>query len=763
MEISEYPKGAVICSEGDPVSQIMIITTGSVEAAFDGKTFHFGQGDVLGICALSLGMYSYTYTAVSDVTIATYPYKNLSALDTLFQEKSGVAYLMVCSMCRQILNLLQYKISLQNESDRAFESAKKLYPQYEELCAQYAFTAKKLASASEAQPFSGLDLIDEWVYTYYMEIKNLDQVVHKEFFNNRPGIALGFIRKAAEDADNAINACRDYKKYLDGISQVFLNAEGHDLFAVVSELHYSSVNIKGSDAAIGMLMTRLTKLLGSMAAIDPVYYQTRLSAYKETLDSKRTSAAETAVTAVADVSGVNRNLADSLNVILDYSGCPDETKSKFTRSVQEFTMTDDKSSADDAVYSLRKQLTAMFYEIYQSVFIRSLSDAATPTIIKMFLNFGYVDAALAEPENADYLYSIADSLKGDPSIGVYTISEWLAAVYNGKKEPCRSELDEDYPTYIRALKTSQNLSDKEANRLLADPEGRLRFELENVFPVTNRITSGTVSTFCPAFSSHNVLRQLDVSLVKAAAVKETIDEIRSIDFSAYYRPMMFEYPELGASSGSSKETLNVEVLPDVILMPNVGVRGIMWQDIEGRKRNTPSRMFIPLFLQNDLKTLFIRLTSEFRWELCKRIQGARWNDLTDPSITSEFCDYLQFYKTNRELSTEAKEVLRNMLVRARNNYKNVFSIYYADWITYESNGISRLNKYVRKMMFTYCPFPSAIRDKLANNPQYSNLINRYNTKQKQRDKQLTYVMQKFTQINKKIPQELYDEQEFIAR
>ena len=760
MEILEFSKGSVICSEGDPMSQILIITSGSVEAAFDGRTFHYEQGDVLGICALSVGIYSYTYTAVSDVAIATYPYKNLSALDTLFQEKAGVAYLMVCSMCRQILSLLQYKISLQNESDRAYESVKKLYPQYEELCAQYAFTAKKLAGATEAVPFSGLDLIDDWVYTYYMEIKNLDQAVHKEFFNNKPGIALGFIRKAAEDADHAINACRDYRKYLEGITPVFLSGEGHDLFAMISELHFDSVNIKGSDTAIGTLMSRLTKLLCSMTGVDSEYYQTRLNAYKENLDAKRLLITETVVPVST---GVNRNLADSLNVILEYSGCPDETRSKFSRCILDYTKTTDKSSADDAVYSLRKQLTAMFYEVYQNVFIKSLSDSAPPTIIKMFLNFGYVDATLAEPENADYLFSIADSLKGDPNIGVYTISEWLTAVYNGEKEPCRSELDEDYPTYIRSLKASQNLSDKEANRLLADSEGRLRFELENVFPVTNRITSGTVSTFCPAFSSHNVLRQLDVSLLTAAAIKQTIDEIRSIDFSAYYRPMMFEYPELGVSSGSSKETLNVEVLPDVILMPNVGIRGIMWQDIEGRKRNTPSRMFVPLFLQNDLKTLFIRLTSEFRWELCKRIQGARWNDLTDPSITSEFCDYLQFYKTNRELSSEAKEVLRNMLVRARNNYKNVFSTYYADWISYESNGISRLNKYVRKMMFTYCPFPSAIREKLLNNPQYSNLINRYNTKQKQRDKQLTYVMQKFTQINKKIPQEFYDEQEFIAR
>ena len=759
MELSEFKKGSIICSEGDPISQIMLITNGSAEAVFGERKFIYEQGDMPGICDLSVGIFSSTYIAATDVTVASYPYKNLSALETLFREKAGVAYLLVCSMSRRVLSLLQYKILLKNEADRAYEAIRDIFPQYEELCSQFAFTSKKLAGAQDVMPFTELDLIDDWVYTYYMEIKNLDQSVHKEFFNNKPGIALGFIRKAVEDADNAKNACRDYIKYLNELAPVLLSADGHDLFSVISELHINSVNIKGSDNAIGTLMSQLTKILSSTTGIDCSAFEERMNAYKETLNSMRTSVVETVA---APTAGVSRNLADSLSVILEYSGCSEEICNGFTRSVIDFTAITDKSSAEDAVYSLRKKLTAMFYDIYGQVLLKSLTDPSPPTVIKMFLNFGFVDATLAGTENADYLYSIADSLKGDPSNGIYTISEWLAAIYNGEKEPCRSELDEDYATHVKGLKASQNLTDRDVNRLLADTEGKLRFELENVFPVTNKVTSGTASTFCPVLSSHSIQRTLDASLLTAAAVKETIDMIRGIDFSAFYRPMMFEFPELGAASGSSKETLHVEVTPDIILLPNVGIRGIMWQDIEGRKRNTASRMFVPLFLQNDMKAMFIKLTSEFRWELCKRIQGARWNDLTDPSITSEFCDYLQFYKSNRELSAEAKENLKNMLVRARNNYKNVFSTFYADWISFEANGVTRLNKLVRKMMFTYCPFPTGIREKLSNNPQFSNLISRYGTKQKQRDKQLQYVIQKFTSSGKKVPQELYDEQGFIA-
>ncbi|MCL2044883.1 MAG: hypothetical protein FWG88_00670 [Oscillospiraceae bacterium] len=782
MEYIQYEKDAVICNEGDPISNLLFITNGSAIASIDKRTFPFEQGDMLGICDLSIGIYNATYTATSDVTIAAYPYKNMSALETLFRDKSGVAYLMVSSMCRRILSLLQYKILLKNEADKAYESLKEIYGHYEEFCTQYAFTIKKLEGALEAKPFTGLDLIDDWVYTYYLEIKNHDQSTHRDFFSNKPGIAMGFIRKAAEDADNAINSCKDYEKYLDGITEVFLNNDGHDLFGIVSELHIEAIDIRGADTIIKPLVNRLTKLMESMTFIDIQYYHLREEGYKQNLLLKQSTLAklsaglqgnvEPAVESGSDAdtlgdavvgSSINRNLLDSLNVILDYSECTTELCSTFARDIRKYELISDKGSADDDVYALRKQLTSAFYEIYQRVFEKSLGEPTVPTIIKMFLNFGYVDAALAGPENADFLYSIADSLKGNPEKGIYTISEWLTAVYNGDKDPCRSELDVDYPTYVKGLKTSDNLSDTEVNRLLVDSQGKLRFELENVFPVTNRVTFGSVSTFCPVFSGHNVIRPLDVTMLTASAVENTINDIRNIDFSAYYRPMMFEYPELGASPSTTKETLHVEVLPDIILMPNVGTRGIMWQDIEGRRRNTPSRMFVPMFLQNDVKALFIKLTSEFRWELCKRIQGARWNDLTDPSITSEFCDYLQFYKSNRDLSAEAKENIKSVLVRARNNYKSVFSTYYSDWINYESNGISRLNKQVRKMLFTYCPFPAEIREKLKSNPQYLNLSNRYTSNQKKREKQLTYIMQKFTSTGKQVPQELFDEQEYIAK
>jgi hypothetical protein len=309
------------------------------------------------------------------------------------------------------------------------------------------------------------------------------------------------------------------------------------------------------------------------------------------------------------------------------------------------------------------------------------------------------------------------------------------------------------------LKAARKIDDAGEARLASDNNEKLRFEIENVFPVTNKITCGIISSFCPLFGDHNVQRKLEMSLVTPATITKTLNEIRGMDFSAFFREVVYTNPDIGVS----KETIHQEILPDFILTPNVGIRGIMWQEIEGMKRSTPSRMFMPLFLQTDLKTIMIRLTSEFRWEMCKRIQGVHWNELSSPSLTAEYCDYLQFYRNNRDIAQEVKESIKTELTRARNNYKLVFSLNYTDWMTYEASGSLRLNKFARKIMFTYCPFNAETRESLQVRPQFSDLIKLYNVKQQQRALLLSRVSTKITQSGFKVPHELLDEADYANK
>ena len=756
MPLSEFKQGSAICNKGDAVNSLLLITKGSAAISFNGHPLRFEKGAVLGLCDIKNGNHSHTYIATSDVALFAYPYTNFNALDAMLHDNADAAHLLVNAMTRQIAEFLQYRTSLKQEANLVYESIKKLYSQYEELCKKFVTTPKKITGLSAVEPFSGSDPTEAWVHNYYMEIKNLDLAIYKGLFHGKPGISSEFLRRGAEDIPLVLQSCKIYQDYLKGISKFFLDTENPDLFTLISELHFKTINISGADEAVGALMTRLTTLMSNMTGINSAQYKERLDAYKETLATRRDS--QDVIGAPTDTDYA-QNLPDSLDIILDYAECEEEFRTKFTKSVQTYTKLPDRGSPEDAVYRLRRELTEMFYVLYRSVLIKSLHDPEPSTIIKMFLNFGYVDAELAGYENAEYLYAISDSLKGDLDSGIYTIREWLAAVYEGRKEPCRNEFDLDYPAYLRDLRSTSKITEKEEARLLTDQNNKLQFELENMFPSVNKMTCGRISTFCPLFSENNAQRNIEASLVTPPRIKEILNEIRSLDFSAFYRATIYVNEEIGVP----REIVNVEVLPDIILMPNIGARGVMWQEIEGRNRATPARIFLPQILQGELKTLMMRMTAEFRWEMCKRIMGARWNDLSDPSLTSEFCDYLQFYRGNREFSAEVKESIKSELLRSNNNYKNVFVSNYTEWLTYESNGSPRLNKNVRRMMITYCPFPAAIREKLMTNSQYTDLLTKYTFKQRQREQYLTRLIQKVEKTAKEIPQELLTELEYSQR
>jgi len=261
------------------------------------------------------------------------------------------------------------------------------------------------------------------------------------------------------------------------------------------------------------------------------------------------------------------------------------------------------------------------------------------------------------------------------------------------------------------------------------------------------------------FADHNILRRLEDIIVTPEKLKDILNEIRSIDFSAFYRETSYSNHKAGVPS----ENVNVEVLPNIILMPNLGIRGSMWQEIEGRVRTTPARMFMPIFLENDLKPLVMRLTGEFRWEMCKRVQGARWNDVTDPSLTSLYSDYLQFYMNNRSISMPTMLDIRNELSSARNNFKTVFVSNYVVWLLNESTGSARLNAIAINIMMTFCPFSAPIRERLANNLRYAEPLNKYRAKQTRRVQHMGRVIQKVRSTGKPAPQELLDELEYARR
>ncbi|MBO5093965.1 MAG: hypothetical protein J6C33_06365, partial [Lachnospiraceae bacterium] len=450
-------------------------------------------------------------------------------------------------------------------------------------------------------------------------------------------------------------------------------------------------------------------------------------------------------------------LVDAAGTILTYGGCDEELSKRFCSEIAAFRAMPDRNSTDDRDRAKRNALTNDFYAVYKKVFEASLKDDDLPAAVKLFLTFGFVDAGLAGAANSAYLLSIIDHYHGAPEEGIFTFYEWLCAIYNGDREPSRNEFDLDYGAYLREQKNAGKISPQQEKQMLSSKIDRVYFELENVFPLVNKMTFGRISTFCPVLSDHNLLKALSDTIVTPHRITSAINMIRSIDFSAYCRETTFA----DESRGIVREYLDIEVLPDVILMPNAGVRGAMWQEIEGKRRTTPSRMMLSAIALESVSQLLIRMTGEFRWEMCKRIQGAYWNNIAERSLTSEYMDYAQFYKKNHDLSPDAKEKIKLSLQKAKNSIKEMFVRDYVIWIVYEGKGSPHLNKIARTILFTYCPFSSKVREKLRQHPLYKDMLERYQLQVQQKLHHLDMLCTKIEKTGSDIPEEIERQREFL--
>lgn len=567
---------------------------------------------------------------------------------------------------------------------------------------------------------------------------------------------FGLLSKASQDIYRAISVCRVLNNYKSELSCLLMNENRLDLFDFYASLLYKIGTGTEDSATLGTTISDIMAHLEDCASISRDKYEQRIAEYHDRINTLNAASGAGSADAGQDT-GNTADIIDSLNTILSYSRVDEETAFAFKVAVEQFRKMPDKNSTDDSARKLRQKITKLFYDVYEKAFMRSLQDNALPRVLKMFFNFGYVDEQLAGIKNASYLASIVDYLPTDPSAGLYSVYEWLTSIYKGTKSPSRNEFDTDYQAYVHEMKTSGNISADEEARLLQDRENMVLFELQSVFPAINKITFGRISSFCPVFSEHNILKDLDTALVSAEKIKEAFNHIRSVDFSAYYRDTIYTNPALGIA----KEYINVEVLPDIILMPNMGIRGVMWQEIEGRKRTTPARMMVSIFQMEDLEDILIRLTAEFRWEMCKRVQGPRWNDITEPSLTSEYCDYIQFYKKNHDLSPDAKEKIKLAMQKAKNSFKEMFIRDYESWVLYEGAGSPRLNKLARAILFAYCPFPKTIRDNLKANPLYKETMERYDVKLGQRLHHYDNLFQKLKNAGAPVPPELKAQRDFL--
>jgi len=160
--------------------------------------------------------------------------------------------------------------------------------------------------------------------------------------------------------------------------------------------------------------------------------------------------------------------------------------------------------------------------------------------------------------------------------------------------------------------------------------------------------------------------------------------------------------------------------------------------------------------------MMVKMFGRFRWELCRNIQGMQWNDIKVKSLTSEYMDYIQFYRKNRELSEEWREKVKLQIQKGRNNTREIFLMDYEAWVKNESNGSMKLNKVSRELLATYCPFEKGLRTKLNGQRAYELAQARHGRNCQKKTQEFELKMKALQKETDDIPKEIMDTYKFFS-
>ena len=700
MALEQWTKDQVIHREGEPIKNLEIVISGRIRMKKGEKFITLNAGSIIGMIEHAGGAYGYSYIAAEDAATYAYPYTDDQDMDKLIAVNQKIAPTITSQTILNSNYFYQVLLASYEEVKKRYAKICQDKKEYSMLCADVG---------EKAQDFPALDnlskppeklTVPQWLAKFALTVNVNDDRFRSTIYSMGPDICSGFIHMARD----LMVAVRDnlvlIREYEDGLNKA----------AGAFELTVDTLRAKKNAVESGNVadsMPPMTNIFGR---------------------------------------------------VLMYAGVDDAMVKEATDSFNDYKRCSDRGGSSDELRAARRKLAKFFYPVYEEALVRSFDDDKVPPEIKMFLMFGFIDETICTEDQIRRLYGFSQAYRPDPDHRILTINEWLFEVYQMHVEPSRNEFDQDWPTYLRDSRISGDITEAQEAKLQKDARARLHFEITNLFTIGNRMTFGRISAFNPIFDDCNVLAPLDKAYVSHDRIKEELERIRSMDYRIFFREERFAKPEIGIN----QIQIHKEVLPYIILMPNVGARCVLWQEIEGKKRSSPGRMLFPIFMTEDLTDHVSRVCGEFRWEMCKTEMGIHWNDIHDPSLTAEYADYLQFFKKNSMLNADYKDRVKKQLQKANNNYRIVFVTDYLTYIKFESRAALRLNKVARDILFKYCPFGKEYRDALTANPQYEQHIGKYVNRVAQQARPIQLIVKKLEHDGVNVPKELTKELEYLA-
>lgn len=760
-------KGQVIFTKGEDLNQIGIVLAGKVMMQSDCFKMVRPQGTYLALNTINNGRYTATYTALEDSVVFAIPLQGEATLRNIIRKNADFRAIMISSQFRTAVELYRIKTSLSERAERLYTFAQRTYEEYKRVCNAFGIPAIGIEELEELTPYEGIQDDNEYRVAYYEEGAKIPLSANKMYFSYSEEMVSFQVNEIIGLAASLCEDCAAMTEYIKLLMDVICLRPRSNLYEYMCgkaaeiqkkdelpiEIH---LLLNGVVDEISFQYNELKHQCIQMPELDIEQLRSRssnLTARKMAV-SEQKSKEEREEEIRRDV----ESLRGAMEQILKFAALSDTDNATLKTNVEYLVNAPDRMSVEDDVKRAKKTITPLVFKLYLSCY-RKIKEGLLepPKAVELFMNYGMLDERLLDTEHLEFLCSIEPEINQGPC-RVVTMMEWLDMIYEGKREPSKSEFDEDYVENLRSLKKQGEITEKEQKLLLNDMDRRVEYEIMNMQMSNSRSVYGQPSSYMPILYKEAIFGYLDKILVTKKKINESVKRLMKLDYSVFYREVIYSNTQLKIIN----ETVMKNVYPDVILLPLFGTNASMWQEVGSKNKGTPGRFCFPVMTSSNIDDLMVKMFGRFRWELCRCIQGMAWNDVKVKSLTSEYMDYIQFYRKNRDLSDEAREKIKLQIQKARNNSREIFLMDYEAWIKNESNGSMKLNKVAREIVATYCPFEKELRTRLNAQKPYELAQARSYRNVLKKKQEFELKIKALQKITPEVPDEIMETYSFYA-
>lgn len=765
-EVNFIEKGTTIYKLGEKVESIGFLIEGNITKSTMQASEEIPPGRFIGVHSLYTGKFTSTFTAETDVSIRIIKADSPSALANFLTENPQIHERMITDLSILLSQLADIYNKLYTQAVIINNSNKSIYEQFKSLSDENDFNCDSISDENNFESFS---FSSQGFYKDFLEFQEYNENPQKAYTDMRSGKDKLFSTQAYLIRD--IYAA--YDELVHYVVTLTNHLAGNNACSIINYMSELAGFLSSNNESIETVVNLMKKLLESVKAIEFSLKRTCMLPItfdyfyiNKCIKNAGNKSFSTVQKSKKNVDPENTPLDEpkeipsggSLEKIMAYAEYTEEQRENFLGHLSDFVSIPDKFSKKDEDRKVFKKISEKYYELYETVFLKYVDDPDDDLIIDMFLNFGFLDETLLTENELEYLFNIDYNIIESFPCKIFRMKEWLTDVYFGREFASKNEFDEDYNDHVRMEKKLKGFSKEQEKKMLEDKVARVKYEIQNMLKYSSRLLNGRMLTFVPFLYSEGFESTMEKMYLKPESINEMIASIRAIDYSLFYREFMYADRECRID----KEMIQKEVFPIIILFPVAGQNGIMWQETTRKRSDSPGRFFMPSFFIGNLEDTMLRILGRFRWELCKQMMGLSWNNIQNPSLTSRYFDYVQFYKKENELSSEKKEALKSQISKCRNKMNEVFITDYMVWIKNESKGAIRLNSVARRILATHCPFSKEIREKLEKQPLFEKAMVRYKLDKAKKIKELRNRYLALEKRKATFTKELLDTQRFYT-